>query len=108
MKNMIILFLSVFYLTPAGFSKQNAVTYDTIIKNGRIVDGTGNPWFKADIGIIKDKVTKIGFIPAEMGITVIEANGRFVAPGFIDIHSHGERSILEDRSVHNMVKQGCQ
>ena len=102
-----ILLLPFLLLIPTGLSKKNDVAYDTIIKNARIVDGTGNPWFRADIGITKDKITKIGDIPEKMGTTVIEATGRYVTPGFIDIHSHGDGRILEDRSVHNMVKQGC-
>jgi N-acyl-D-aspartate/D-glutamate deacylase len=107
MKKKFIVLLSFFSLANAGFSQTAVATYDAIIKNGRIVDGTGNPWFRADIGIIKDRIAKIGFIPEEAGKTLIEAEGRFVTPGFIDIHSHVEGRILEDRSVHNMVRQGC-
>ncbi len=64
--------------------------FDIIIKNGRIVDGTGSPWFIADVGITKGKIEKIGVIEASQGYTVIPANGLVVAPGFVDIHSHAD------------------
>lgn len=64
--------------------------FDTIIKNGRIVDGTGNPWFLGDIGINQGKIEKIGIIDASQGKTVISADGLIVSPGFVDIHSHAD------------------
>ena len=64
--------------------------FDIIIKNGRVVDGTGNPWFKTDVGIKEGKIQKIGIIDASEGETVISAEGLVVSPGFIDIHSHAD------------------
>jgi len=64
--------------------------FDVIIKNGRVVDGTGNPWFKTDVGIKGGKIQKIGIIDATEGETVISAEGLVVSPGFIDIHSHAD------------------
>jgi dihydroorotase/N-acyl-D-amino-acid deacylase len=81
--------------------------FDVVIKNGTIVDGTGNPWFRGDIGISGDRIIKIGQISIEKAKTVIDATGKIVTPGFIDIHSHGERQILTDRTAHNLITQGA-
>jgi N-acyl-D-aspartate/D-glutamate deacylase len=81
--------------------------FDLVIKNGTIVDGTGNPWFRGDIGISGERIVKIGRISSERGKSVIDASGKIVSPGFIDIHSHGERQILMDRAAHNLITQGA-
>ncbi len=64
--------------------------FDLVIKNGRVVDGTGSPWFKADVGIKEGKIQKIGPIDPTEGKTLIPADGLVVAPGFVDIHSHAD------------------
>ncbi len=64
--------------------------FDVVIKNGRVVDGTGSPWFIADIGITDGKIAGIGVIDAAEGKRVIPADGKVVAPGFVDIHSHAD------------------
>ncbi|MFC1558359.1 amidohydrolase family protein [candidate division KSB1 bacterium] len=84
----------------------NTTKYDYVIKNGRIVDGMGNPWFKTDIGIKADKIVKIGLIPESHKTTNIDASGKIVTPGFIDIHSHADSRILDDPTAHNMIAQG--
>ncbi len=80
--------------------------YDHVIKNGKIVDGTGNPWYYADIAIKGDRIVKIGMIGDVEAENVIDAEGKIVCPGFIDMHSHAERQMLRDPSVHNMITQG--
>jgi len=64
--------------------------YDLVLKNGKIVDGTGNPWYVADIGILDGKISMIGVVPSEQGKSSIDAGGLVIAPGFIDIHSHAD------------------
>ncbi len=79
--------------------------FDCVIKNGRIVDGTGNPWYIADVGIKDGKIIKIGLISGEKAKQVIDASGRVVSPGFIDIHTHTD-DVIKDPSAHNYIMQG--
>jgi N-acyl-D-amino-acid deacylase len=65
---------------------------DIVIKNGKIVDGSGNPWFRADIGIKDGIITEIGRITGSSK-RIIDADGLFVSPGFIDIHSHADMQL---------------
>lgn len=64
--------------------------FDLVVRNGKIIDGTGNPWYFGDIGIKGGRISKIGVISEDQGKTVIDANGLVVSPGFIDIHSHAD------------------
>jgi N-acyl-D-amino-acid deacylase len=78
--------------------------YDTVIKNGKILDGTGNPWFNADVAIEEDEIKAIGKnLDAE---TIINATGHIVSPGFIDIHSHSDFSVLIDPLAQSKLRQG--
>jgi dihydroorotase/N-acyl-D-amino-acid deacylase len=104
----------IFILVPLLFihlflsgSTASLPDFDIVIKNGRIVDGTGNPWYKGDIGISRDKIVEIGRISSDRGKTIIDASEKIVTPGFVDIHTHGERQILTDRTAHNFITQGA-
>jgi N-acyl-D-amino-acid deacylase len=77
-----------------------------IIKNGLVIDGTGNKGFKADILINGDKIEKIGTIEAANDVSIIDAEGLVVAPGFIDTHSHSDLQILLEPEVLPKVMQG--
>ena len=79
--------------------------YDVVIKGGMVVDGTGNPWLKKDIGIIKDKLVKIGHIKGEARKT-IDAAGKVVAPDFIDLHSHTDHNILPCPDAESFIMMG--
>lgn len=81
----------------------------TILKNGRILDGTGNPWFVGDIAIenkIISKIKKRKNIKTSSGDNVIEAEGKIVCPGFIDIHSHSDTSFFKDKYASSKICQG--
>jgi N-acyl-D-amino-acid deacylase len=64
--------------------------FDIVIKNGRVVDGTGSPWFVADVGVTQGRIEEIGSVDSRQGRMVIPADGLVVAPGFVDIHSHAD------------------
>ena len=79
--------------------------FDLIIKNGIIVDGTGNPWFKADVGIRSGLISDVDELPSESN-EVIDASGLVVAPGFIDMHAHSDFSLLINPLAESKVRQG--
>src|SRR5262249_17524827 len=80
--------------------------YDLVITNGRVVDGTGNPWFHCDVGIKGDKIVAVGRIPEGKAKRTIDAKGLVVAPGFIDMHSHSDDLLLEDGHAQSKIRQG--
>lgn len=80
--------------------------YDLLIRGGHVVDGTGNPWFAADVGIQNDRIVTVGRLPAATAKRVIDARGLVVAPGFIDLHTHSDASLLNDGNAESKVRQG--
>jgi len=83
-------------------SKRTINHYDILIKGGRIVNGTGNPWFYADVGIRGDVIAAIGCLDADKADTVIHAEGLVVSPGFIDLHTHCDEGLGEPGSNVNL------
>jgi N-acyl-D-amino-acid deacylase len=82
------------------------MNFDLIIKNGMIIDGTGNPWFKFDVGIIGDEIKKISRFKETKANRIIDAENLVVTPGFIDIHSHSDIPVLVDPKVQSKIFQG--
>jgi dihydroorotase/N-acyl-D-amino-acid deacylase len=80
--------------------------YDLVLRNGRIVDGTGSPWHRADIAIRNDSIVLIAPTIREPAARVVDVAGQVVAPGFIDIHSHARRGIFEVPTADNYIRQG--
>jgi N-acyl-D-amino-acid deacylase len=76
-----------------------------LIKNGFVIDGSGEKRYKADVLVNGDKIEKIGAIDNIEGAEVIDATGKIVAPGFIDTHSHSDLKVLIDHLLNlNFVK----
>ncbi|MCG7856606.1 D-aminoacylase [Flavihumibacter sediminis] len=84
----------------------SAQPFDIIIRNGKIINGTGNAWFRGDVGIINGRIIRIGNLAAEKATKTIDAAGLIVAPGFIDVHGHIEGSILERPTADNFIYDG--
>ncbi|HEY0591238.1 MAG TPA: D-aminoacylase [Thermoanaerobaculia bacterium] len=79
---------------------------DLKIVNGRIVDGTGAPWFRGDVGVRGDTIVRVGDLADVSAARTIDAGGRVVAPGFIDLLGQSERVVLDDPKVEAKVRQG--
>ena len=84
----------------------NSQDYDLIIRGGKVVDGSGNPWYHADIAIKNDRIAEIGQLSNHEARRVINAHGLVVAPGFIDPHTHALRGIFEVPNAESALLQG--
>ena len=80
--------------------------FDIVIHGGRLIDGTGNPWFYGDLAIKDGKITQIGKIPAQAAARAISAQGYVVTPGFIDMHTHSDQPVIADGNAESKVRQG--
>ena len=83
-----------------------AQTFDVVIANGRVVDGTGAPWFRGRLGIIGDRIEAIGNLSRATAATRIDAAGLVVAPGFIDLLGQSEFNVLVDPRAASKITQG--
>src|SRR6187455_2117178 len=94
----------------AGCSKQPAAkaepVFDLVIENGHIVDGTGSPWYAADVGIRNGRIAAIGRLTGAAATQTIDATGRIVAPGFIDMLGQSEITVLVDPHLPSKIFQG--
>jgi N-acyl-D-amino-acid deacylase len=105
-------------LIPAVVSAQDTGPFDLLVRGGRVLDGTGNPWFQADIGVRDGRIVAVGILDGATATRVVDATGRYVSPGFIDIHSHADdgsakiggatirTDSLSRKSAPNVVAQG--
>ena len=94
----------LFLLFPYALIAQD--NYDIIIRNGKIIDGTGNSWYYADIGIKAGKIVSIQKNIPGNAVRQVDAKGLMVAPGFIDVHAHIETSIFERPTADNYIYDG--
>ena len=92
----------------AAYAPLSTANFDLLIDNGRIIDGTGNPWYAADIGIIGDTIVEIGDLSGRRAARTIDAAGKVVSPGFIDIHTHIDRGFDQPgtAAILNYLYQG--
>ncbi len=80
--------------------------YDFILKNVRIVDGTSAPWYRGSVAVKDGRIAKIGAIETDMAKEVIDGEDLYLAPGFIDIHSHSDESLLKFPLAESRILQG--
>ncbi len=83
-----------------------AQTFDVLIRNGRIVDGTGDPSFHGDLAVKDGKIVAMGKLPNKTATRAIDATGLVIAPGFIDMHNHSDDTVLVDGDAMSMITQG--
>ena len=79
---------------------------DVVIRHGRVIDGTGAPWVRADVGIADGRIVAVGNLEGADAPTDIDASDLIVAPGFIDCHSHSDWSLLANRGADSTLMQG--
>src|SRR5207253_1288903 len=79
--------------------------YDLVLANGRVVDGTGAPWFRADVGIQGDRIAAVGDLSRAGAVRRIDVRERMVAPGFIDLLGQSELYVLVDNRVESKIRQ---
>jgi N-acyl-D-aspartate/D-glutamate deacylase len=98
----------LFFLASASLfdAKAQTRTFDILIRGGRIIDGSGKPAFEADVGIKDGRIAAIGKLDDVSGARVIDARGLTVTPGFIDLHTHSDVTVLQDGAAESMVRQG--
>jgi dihydroorotase/N-acyl-D-amino-acid deacylase len=90
----------------AGRDAPGSAPFDLIIEHGRVIDGTGAPWYAADVGIRGGRIAAIGRLDQAPAKRRVDAGGRVVAPGFIDMLGQSELTILVDPKVPSKVFQG--
>src|SRR5262249_12379770 len=98
--------IGAFASAPGQRPAAQSAAYDLILRNGRIVDGSGSPWYRADIAIRDDTNVLISLPINEPAKRIIDVVGQAIAPGFIDIHTHPRRGIFDVPTADNYIRQG--
>src|SRR5215469_12614342 len=81
-------------------------TYDILIRNAHIIDGTGNPWYSGEIVVKNGRIAAIGRLGNVAATKVIDGTGLVAAPGFIDLHTHSDLSLLADGKGESAIRDG--
>jgi len=93
--------------SPAAAPVPGRAAYDLLITNARIVDGTGNPWYRGSVGVVGDRIAYVGVsMPGHAARRIIDARDQVVSPGFIDMLGHSENSILRGPHAVSKITQG--
>jgi N-acyl-D-amino-acid deacylase len=85
---------------------EGALMFDLVLAGGRVVDGTGGPWFRADVGVHGDRIAAVGALGRAEARRRLDIAGRIVAPGFVDTHVHGDLALLADPLHEAAIRQG--
>jgi dihydroorotase/N-acyl-D-amino-acid deacylase len=104
MMRLLALALSLCLTVPPAVAQ--APAYDLVIRNGRIIDGTGSPWYAGDLGIRDGRIAAIGRLEGARARQSVDARGQVVAPGFIDMLGQSELAILANPSLPSKIFQG--
>jgi N-acyl-D-amino-acid deacylase len=98
--------VATFLFTFAPNQNAQEPSYDLLLRNGRIVDGSGSPWYRGDIAIRGDTIVLIAPVITASAKRTIDVGGQIISPGFIDIHTHARRGIFQVPTADNYVRQG--
>jgi N-acyl-D-amino-acid deacylase len=102
----ILIGIVIGFILTAGLCHGQEPVYDLIFAGGRVVDGTGAPWFRADVGVIGDRIASIGNLTKATARRRIDASRLVIAPGFIDMMGQSEYRVLVDNRVASKITQG--
>ena len=80
--------------------------FDILIRGGLVIDGSGSEGYRADVGVLNGRISRIGAMPNAAGERVIDAAGLVVSPGFIDMHNHSDQTLLDEPKCESMIRQG--
>src|SRR5580765_2772106 len=93
-------------VVPSTKAAAGDAQYQLVLANGRVVDGTGAPWFRADVGIVGDRIAAIGDLSTARAERRIDVHGEMVAPGFFDMLGQSELNVLIDNRAESKIRQG--
>ncbi|MGA7616837.1 MAG: D-aminoacylase [Thermoanaerobaculia bacterium] len=103
---LLVALSSILSACATGAKMQTPQTFDLLITNGRIIDGTGAPWFRGDVGITADTIVAVGDLSHAHARRTIDAHGQIVAPGFIDLLGQDDHTVLVDPRLEGKIRQG--
>src|ERR1700752_2568054 len=106
LRSKLILLFVVLAITVLDAPAQAQPAFDLVITDGHIIDGTGSPWYSGDVGIRDGKIAAIGNLSAAPRKRTIDAAGKVVAPGFIDMLGQSEMTILVEPRLPSKIYQG--
>lgn len=93
-------------LFAAAVARAAEPAYDLIVRHGKVIDGTGNAWFYADVAVAGDRIAAIGDLSKATAKAEIDASGLVVAPGFIDVHTHADEDLYTQPTADNFIRDG--
>ncbi len=103
-----MMLLAIFLAAFGQGTGQTPQSFDILITNARVMDGSGNPWMRADVGIRGDRIAAVGRLTGASAPVVVDAKDRLVTPGFIDVHSHASGGLGNPglRDARQLLAQG--
>ena len=94
------------FMTACATTPPSRPALDLKIVGGRVIDGTGSPWYRADVGVRGDTIVAIGDLSAARSTTTIDAHDQVVSPGFIDLLGQSQGSVMIDPHLEGKIRQG--